>query len=95
MSPKATAAKITESKSSAQPTRSGKAEAQAQIAPGGQVLDLQRAYGNRAVQRMYAAGVVQARLKIGKADDKYEREADRVADQVMRMPERQVRAKPS
>ena len=30
---------------------------------------------------------VQAKLKIGAPDDAYEREADRVADQVMRMPE--------
>jgi len=30
---------------------------------------------------------VQAKLKIGQPDDEYEREADRVADQLMRMPE--------
>ena len=29
---------------------------------------------------------VQAKLKVGEPDDEYEREADRVADQVMRMP---------
>ncbi|MFA6282863.1 MAG: DUF4157 domain-containing protein [Desulfurivibrionaceae bacterium] len=66
MPQKATAAKATESKSSAQPTRSGKAEAQSQIAPGGQVLDLQRAYGNRAVQRMFASGRLQRALAGGK-----------------------------
>jgi outer membrane protein OmpA-like peptidoglycan-associated protein len=32
------------------------------------------------------SGVLQPRLTIGQADDPYEREADRVADQVMRMP---------
>jgi hypothetical protein len=32
------------------------------------------------------SGIVQAKLTIGQADDPYEREADRVADQVMRMP---------
>jgi Domain of unknown function (DUF4157) len=32
------------------------------------------------------SGVVQAKLTIGQADDPYEREADRVADQVMRIP---------
>ncbi len=33
---------------------------------------------------------MQAKLKIGAPNDKYEQEADRVADQVMRMPEPQV-----
>jgi hypothetical protein len=32
---------------------------------------------------------VQSKLKIGRVDDEYEREADRVADQVMRMPDAQ------
>ncbi len=32
------------------------------------------------------SGVLQPRLTIGQADDPYEREADRIADQVMRMP---------
>ena len=36
------------------------------------------------------ASTIQAKLKIGKANDKYEQEADRVADQVMRMPELQA-----
>ena len=34
---------------------------------------------------------IQAKLKIGEANDKYEQEADRVAAQVMRMPESQVK----
>jgi Domain of unknown function (DUF4157) len=32
------------------------------------------------------SGIVQPKLTVGQADDPYEREADRVADQVMRMP---------
>jgi Domain of unknown function (DUF4157) len=32
-------------------------------------------------------GMLQTKLSIGASDDKYEREADRVADEVMRMPE--------
>ena len=32
----------------------------------------------------------QAKLKIGAPNDRFEQEADRVADQVMRMPEPQV-----
>ena len=38
---------------------------------------------------------VQAKLKIGSPGDKYEQEADRVAEQVMRMPEPSIRRKPS
>jgi len=38
---------------------------------------------------------IQAKLKIGDPNDKYEQEADRVADQVMRMPEPNIRLKPS
>ncbi|MCK4787921.1 MAG: hypothetical protein KAV87_29480 [Desulfobacteraceae bacterium] len=33
---------------------------------------------------------IQAKFKIGQSDDKYEQVADRVADEVMRMPEPQV-----
>jgi hypothetical protein len=45
------------------------------------LVALQRSIGNRAVGRL-----VQAKLKIGRPGDRFEREADRVADQVMRMP---------
>ena len=42
---------------------------------------LQRTYGNRHLQRL-----IQAKLKISHPGDKYEQEADRVAEQ-MAMPE--------
>jgi hypothetical protein len=42
-----------------------------------------------------AAISVQPKLEIGAPDDEYEREADRVADQVMRMPDPSIRMKPS
>lgn len=45
---------------------------------------LHRSIGNRLASRN--GPVVQAKLKIGDAHDEYEREADRVADRVMRMP---------
>jgi len=45
------------------------------------LLQLQRTIGNRAMGR-----VLQAKFTIGEPDDKYEQEADRVAEQVMRMP---------
>jgi len=44
------------------------------------ILGLQRAAGNRAVTRL-----IQAKLTVGPAGDRYEQEADRVADQVMSM----------
>jgi hypothetical protein len=43
---------------------------------------LQHTLGNRSVSR-----VIQAKLNISRPGDAYEQEADRVADQVMRMPE--------
>ncbi len=45
------------------------------------IAHLQNTIGNRAVGRL-----IQAKMKIGKSNDKYEQEADSVADQVMRMP---------
>ena len=45
------------------------------------LIHLQRTVGNRAVGRF-----LQAKLAISQPDDPYEREADRVADTVMRMP---------
>jgi hypothetical protein len=51
------------------------------------LLAVQRSAGNRAVQRLLSTRAVQARLTVGPAGDTYEQEADRVAAQVMRMPE--------
>ncbi len=50
------------------------------------VTQLQARYGNRAVQHMLSGRTVQAKLAVGPANDQYEQEADRVAQQVMRMP---------
>jgi len=54
------------------------------------VLQLQRTVGNRVVGQLLARirsrPSVQARLTVGAAGDRYEQEADRVADQVMSMP---------
>jgi hypothetical protein len=52
------------------------------------LLALQQTHGNRYVQRVVSG--IQAKLKVGHPGDKYEQEADRVAEQVMRMPEPQV-----
>jgi hypothetical protein len=61
--------------------------------PGDNILFLQKTAGNQAIQRMLKSGALQAKLKIGQPNDKYEQEADRVANQVMRMPEPRVQKK--
>ena len=48
---------------------------------------LQRNLGNQAMQQLLQSGAIQPKLTIGQPDDVYEQEADRVAEQVMRMPE--------
>ncbi|MHC5058424.1 MAG: eCIS core domain-containing protein [Planctomycetota bacterium] len=61
------------------------------------ILQLQQTKGNQEVQRLLKSGKIQAKLKIdrvsrltiNKPNDKYEQEADRVADRVMRMPEQE------
>jgi hypothetical protein len=49
------------------------------------LLALQSTHGNQYVQRVVTG--IQAKLKIGQPGDIYEQEADRVAEQVMSMPE--------
>jgi hypothetical protein len=55
--------------------------------PIDQILFLQRTVGNQAVEKLLKSGFIQAKLTIGQPGDIYEQEADRVADQVMRMPD--------
>ncbi len=55
--------------------------------PAQDILTLHQTIGNKAVQRLFKSGAIQAKLTIGQPNDKYEEEADRVADEVMRMPE--------
>ncbi len=47
----------------------------------------QQAWGNQAMQRLLRVGLIQAKFNINEPGDQYEQEADRVAEQVMRMPE--------
>lgn len=61
--------------------------------PAEQILFLQRTIGNRAVERLIRSGVLQAKLRISQPGDKYEQEADRVAEQVMKIPEPVVQLK--
>jgi hypothetical protein len=55
--------------------------------PYEQVIQLQRTFGNQAMQRLFKAGIIQAKLRINQLKDVYEQEADRAADRVMSMPE--------
>jgi hypothetical protein len=57
-------------------------------APLHPVLQLQQSIGNRALQRLVGSrGVtLHPKLTVGAADDHYEQEADRVAQQVVSMP---------
>jgi len=68
---------------------------QSKNSPINHILHFRRTIGNKAVQRLFKSGVIQAKLKIGQPGDKYEQEADRVADQVMSMPEPQIQRAPT
>lgn len=62
--------------------------------PADRILFLQRTIGNQAIGRLINSGALRAKLRIGQPGDIYEQEADRVAEQVMRMPELQVSKEP-
>lgn len=51
------------------------------------VLRLQQAVGNQAAIGLLQSGLIQPKLHVGPADDAYEREADRTAQRIMRMPD--------
>ncbi len=61
--------------------------------PAHAVLSLHGAIGNQAVQRLLRSGGVQPKLAVTQPGDPYEREADRVADQVLQKPEPAVEGK--
>jgi len=46
----------------------------------------QTTIGNRALYGLFKSGILQPKLRIGRPNDVYEQEADRVAEQVMKMP---------
>ena len=51
--------------------------------PLDQILFLQRTIGNQAVESLFKSGIIQTKLKIGKPNDIYEQEANRVAEQIV------------
>src|SRR5512140_2814095 len=61
---------------------SQRAAADLSLAQPADVLALQRLVGNRTVQRL-----IQTKLTVGPAGDQYEQEADRVAAEVMSLPD--------
>jgi hypothetical protein len=54
------------------------------------IIQMQRHIGNQAIQKILQSKVMQTKLSVSEPGDKYEQEADHVADQVMRMPDSQV-----
>ncbi len=59
------------------------------------ILHLQHALGNQAVLRVLRSRGLQAKLTVGRPGDPYEQEADRLAEEVMRMPDPAIRPKPT
>ena len=59
-------------------------------APEHPLYRLHETVGNRAVQRLFESGLLQAKLGLGRPGDRFEQEADRVADLVMRLPAAQT-----
>jgi hypothetical protein len=57
------------------------------------LFQIQQTIGNQALVQMFRAKSMQAKLTVGQPGDTYEQEADRVADQVMRMPDPSVQRK--
>ncbi len=81
-------AKTPEAKSNKPASKSqGTDFSQSTNSPADHILFLQRTVGNQAVQRLFTTGTIQPKIRIGQPNDIYEQEADRVADEVMRMPE--------
>lgn len=58
-------------------------------------LHLAQAVGNQAMLGLLRSGLIQPKLRVGTPDDAYECEANRVADQVMRMPDPGIYRKPT
>lgn len=56
--------------------------------PADRILQLQKTAGNQATQRLIKSRALQAKLRVGQPNDIYEQEADQVAEQVMRMPDK-------
>jgi hypothetical protein len=56
-------------------------------APGEQLVNLQRCMGNHAMRFLLESSTVQTKFMIGRPKDIYEQEADRLSDEVMKLPD--------
>jgi len=79
-------AKISESKQKCSSSCKQKLNNNSSGSPADRILQLQRTAGNQTVQRLIRSGDLQAKLRIGQPDGVYEHEAEKVTEQVMRMP---------
>lgn len=57
------------------------------------ILNLHSSIGNQATQKLLNATGIQAKLTLSSPSDSYEREADRVADKVLTMPDAKIQTK--
>ena len=58
------------------------------------IRSFQGSYGNMATLRCFDY-FMQKKVKVGEADDLYEREANRIAEQVLKIPEPAIQRKPT
>jgi hypothetical protein len=63
--------------------------------PLDQILFLQRAIGNQAVQSLFKSRAIQTKFKTGKRDTIYRQAADPAVDGIMRMPNPAIQPKPT
>ena len=74
----------TSKKRRTQPLQDSEEQSRVPIHP---ILHLQQTVGNQAVGRLLRSGVIQAKLRVSQPNNPHEQEADRIADEVMRMEE--------
>ena len=65
----------------------------AEVSPA-RLVGLQSAIGNQAMRRLIDSPFIQAKLEVSQPEDPSEKEADRVADTVMRMPDTKAEDEP-
>ncbi|MBU1568281.1 MAG: hypothetical protein KJ630_21990 [Proteobacteria bacterium] len=63
--------------------------------PVDRILFLQRTIGNQAVLRMMQSKATHSKITMGRPDDIYEQEANRVAERVMHGPEPEIQRAPT
>jgi hypothetical protein len=78
---------------------------EAAVSPGSAAFDeatpaldaayIQKKRGNQSLLRLLRSGALHPKLTVSRPDDLYEQEADRVADEVMRMPDTADRGRQS